>query len=117
VQAGVDVSALLRLTVLTRLFVGGAVWDDDVAVGVLAEMSGLRELHLCEAPNFTDKGLLALSALTGLTKLGVLSCRLSTELPTFLNGKATADEDEEEGCFMLWNQVGVLVVACVLCKP
>jgi hypothetical protein len=105
VQAGVDVSPLLRLTALTGLFVGGEVWCDDVAVSVLAGMTGLQELQLCDAPGFTDNGLLALSALTGLTKLGVLSCQLSTALPTFFNGRETTDEDEVEGCFLLWKQV------------
>jgi hypothetical protein len=103
VQAGVDVSALLRLTALTGLFVGGEVWNDAVCVSVLAGICGLQ---LCDAPDFTDQGLLALSALTGLTKLGVLSCGLSAALPTFLDGCETTDEDEEEGCFLLWKQVG-----------
>jgi hypothetical protein len=82
VQDGVDVSALLRLTALTGLFVGGDVWDDAVALGVLAGMSGLRELQLCDAPGFTDQALLALSALTGLTRLGTLHCGLSAALLT-----------------------------------
>jgi hypothetical protein len=111
VQAGVDVSALLRLTALTGLFVGGEVWDDNVAVSVLAGMSGLQELQLCDAPDFTDQGLLALVDLTRLTKLGVLSCALSEALPTFLDGRETTDEDEEEGGFLLWKQVGGLVAA------
>jgi hypothetical protein len=105
---------LLRLTALTGLFVGGEVWDTEVALSVLAGMSGLRELQLCDAPDFTDEGLLALSALTGLTKLGVLSCGLSSALSTFLDGRKTTDEDEEEGCFLLWKQVGVLVEACCM---
>jgi hypothetical protein len=112
VRAGVDVSALLRLTALTGLFVGGEVWADAIVSGVVAGMSGLQELQLCDAPDFTDEGLLALSALTGLTTLGVLSCQLSTDLPTFLDGHGTTDEDEDEGCFLLWNQVRVLVEAC-----
>jgi hypothetical protein len=111
VQTGVDVSLLLRLTALTGLFVGGEVWDDDVAVSVLAGMSGLQELQLCDAPDFTDQGLLALAALTSLTKLGVLSCGISQALPTFLHGRETTDEDEEEGGFLLWNQVGGPVAA------
>jgi hypothetical protein len=67
VQPGVDVSALLGLTALTGLFIGGEVYDDDVANSVLAEMSSLRELALCLAPQLTDQGLLGLAALTGLT--------------------------------------------------
>jgi hypothetical protein len=115
VQAGVDVSALLQLTALTGLFIGGAVWNNEVAVSVLAGMTRLQELQLCDAPGFTDEGLLALSALTCLTKLAVLSCKLSSTLPTFLNGIQTADEhedddeDEEEGCFMLWRQVRCVI--------
>jgi hypothetical protein len=77
VQAGVDVSALLRLT---GLFVGGEVWDDGLAVSVLAGMSGLQQLQLCDAPDFTDQGLLALAALTGLTKLRLMNCGLSAAL-------------------------------------
>jgi hypothetical protein len=108
VQVGVDVSALLRLTALTGLFVGGAVWDDDVAVAVLAEMSGLRELQLCDAPGFTDAGLLALSALTGLTKLGTLHCGLSTALltPYCRPGLSWAEGGEENGSFRLSAEVG-----------
>jgi hypothetical protein len=83
VRAGVDVSALLRLTALTGLFVGGDVWDDAVAVAVVAEMHGLQQLELRDAPRLTDQGLLALSALTNLTQLRMLHCGLSEALPSF----------------------------------
>jgi hypothetical protein len=108
VQTGVDVSAVLRLTALTGLFVGGAVWDDAVAVSVLAGMSGLQQLELCDAPEFTDQGLLGLVDLTRLTKLGVLCCGLSDAMPTYLDGREVTEDDEQEGCFMLWAQVRAL---------
>jgi hypothetical protein len=76
VQLGVDVSAVQALTALTGLFIGGVVWDDDAAVGVLAGMSWLRQLELYGSPQLTDNGLLALAALTGLTKLCMVNCGL-----------------------------------------
>jgi hypothetical protein len=108
VQAGVDVSAVLRLTALTGLFVGGAVWDDAVPVSVLAGMSGLQQLELCDAPEFTDQGLLGLVDLTRLTKLGVLCCGLSDAMPTYLDEHEVTEDDEQQGCFMLWAQVRAL---------
>jgi mannose/fructose/N-acetylgalactosamine-specific phosphotransferase system component IIC len=104
VQAGVDVGGLLQLTALTGLFVGGAVWDDAVVESVLAGMTGLRQLEMCDAPDFTDQGLLALAALTNLTQLRVLHCGLSTAL-CGLNSVAT-HEAEEQGYLALSAQVG-----------
>jgi hypothetical protein len=94
VQAGVDVSGLLQLTALTGLFVGGAVWDDAVVESVLAGMTGLRQLELCDAPGLTDEGLLALAALTNLTQLRVLHCGLSDAMPRYADGRmCSAGED------------------------
>jgi hypothetical protein len=69
VEPGVDVSALLRLTALTALYIGGEVIDDYVAVSVLADMSSLRVSAVCDASQLTYQGLLALTALTSLRQL------------------------------------------------
>jgi hypothetical protein len=120
VEPGVDVSALLRLTAVTGLYIGGEVYDDDVAVSVLAEMGSLRELAVCDAPQLTDQGLLALTALTNLRQLCVLCCGLSNAMPTYLNGRRTTEDDELEGYFMIsksWREVrhGAGYVSQLLC--
>jgi hypothetical protein len=97
------VSAVLALTSLTGLFVGGAVYEDAVAASVLAELHSLRQLEVCDAPQLTDQGLLACAALTGLTRLCVLCCGLSGAMPTYLEGN---DPLYGEGCFLLREQVG-----------
>jgi hypothetical protein len=110
VHPGVDVSALLALTALTGLFVGGDVYDYAVAANVLAQLRSLKELCVCDAPEFTDQGLLACAALTRLTHLCVLCCGLSEVMPTYLGGDKVTDDDgfvdDEEGCLLLWEQVG-----------
>ncbi|WIA40297.1 hypothetical protein OEZ86_013668 [Tetradesmus obliquus] len=95
---------LLFLIALTALYVGGEVWDDAVAVSVLAELKSLQEMGVCDAPQLTDQGLLAFAALTGLTKLCLLSCGLGEAMPRYLNGKPATEEDEEEGYFIVWTQ-------------
>jgi hypothetical protein len=90
VQPGVDVSALLALTGLTGLFVGGDVYDDAVAANALAQLRSLRELEVCDAPQLTDQGLLACAALTRLTRLVVLCCGLSDVMPTYLHARCGA---------------------------
>jgi hypothetical protein len=105
VQPGVDVSALLQLTALTGLLVGGDVWNDNVSVSVLAGMTGLRQLELCDAPGLSDQGLLALAALTNLTELRALHCGLTTSLCWPFND-AAADREEDKAYVGLSAQVG-----------
>jgi hypothetical protein len=93
-----DFTDRAALAALDPLFVGGVVWEDDMAVSGLADMSGLQQLQLCDAPNFADEGLLAPAALSNLTTL-----RPTTALPGEL------DEDEENEGSGLSAQVSLQV--------
>jgi hypothetical protein len=72
-----DVTPLAALTALTGLFVGGdAVYDDNISAAV-APLTRLQHLLIYHAPNMTDQGLLALSALRQLTVLVAWECGFS----------------------------------------
>ncbi|KAF6263973.1 hypothetical protein COO60DRAFT_266135 [Scenedesmus sp. NREL 46B-D3] len=84
VRPGLGVSHLTALTALTGLFVGGGVVDDNAASTALAQLTGLRRLQVHAGPGMTDQGLLAMSALRSLTRLGAWDCGISS---------AVADQD------------------------
>jgi hypothetical protein len=76
-QPGTDLSPLLQLQQLTCLVTGGAAVDDVAAGSVLAKLRGLKRLQLYCCKQLTDRGLLSLAALTGLTTLGCRRCGFS----------------------------------------
>jgi hypothetical protein len=79
-RPGTDLSPLLQLQQLTCLVTGGAAINDAAAGSVLAKLHGLRRLQLYCCKQLTDKGLLQLAALTGLTTLWAWECGISDEL-------------------------------------
>jgi hypothetical protein len=75
-----DVTPLAALTALTALFISGEAFTDGVISEVLAPLTQLQRLQIYNAPNMTDQGLLALSALRQLTVLGAWDCGISEAL-------------------------------------
>jgi hypothetical protein len=82
VAQGVDLSGLLSMEQLYCVFVGGEVRDDDVASNILAHMTQLGRLKVYAAPQLTDQGLLAFTALRGLTMLESWRCGFSSSVST-----------------------------------
>jgi len=82
VSVGASMAPLLKLQAsLKSLSVAGAAFGDAAAM-LVAQMTGLQSLEWCDSAALTDGGLVRLSALRGLTRLYVRSCkRLS---PTIL---------------------------------
>jgi hypothetical protein len=95
VAPGVDLSQLLALEQLYCLFLGGEVIDDDVTVNILAHMTQLERLKVYAAPQLTDQGLLALTALKWLTQLEAWGCGISSSVST----------EDQEGCLKLYHEV------------
>jgi hypothetical protein len=62
---------------------------------VLAKMTQLQLLKVYAAPQLTDKGLLALTALKGLTQLEAWGCSFSRRVST----------ENEAGCLKLYYEV------------
>jgi hypothetical protein len=113
-------SPLLQLTALTKLLVGGDVVDDNVACHVLSRLSSLQSLGVFDAKKFTDRGLLALTALKQLTRLAIGGCGISCEVSTnSARYRAATDGLGIDGeCLELQQQVRctmavwLLVVSC-----
>jgi hypothetical protein len=80
VQVEEHLDPLTALTALTGLFVGGEAVSDDAISSALAPLTGLQRLQIYQAPDMTDQGLLALSALRQLTTLGASNCGISEAL-------------------------------------
>uniref|UniRef100_A0A383WH57 F-box domain-containing protein n=1 Tax=Tetradesmus obliquus TaxID=3088 RepID=A0A383WH57_TETOB len=89
VEPGVDMRPLLQLTALRKLCVGGEVVTDDVACGVLCQLTRLRSLGVFQARGFSDRGLLALTGLQQLTRLAIGGCGISHGV--------SADRDRKRG--------------------
>jgi hypothetical protein len=77
VQPDVDWSPLTALTALTGMCIGGDAVDDNAASMALAQLTGLQSLQIHHAPHMTDQGLLEMSALRRLTRLGAWDCGFS----------------------------------------
>jgi hypothetical protein len=96
VLQGVSMMLLLQLTTLSDLCIGGRVVDDDVAHIVLAQLTKLQRLEVYCAPDFSDEGLLALTALRQLTQLLVGRCGTSMHVST---------DDAQPGCLDIEQKV------------
>lgn len=113
VREGADLTPLCRLPpCLTLLAVGGDAVTDAVAVPVMLQLTQLQELHVVNAPGFTDTGLQQLTALKGVTKLEVAFCQgVSSRIWAAASPSGDGDEDafcltqaNEEVCSYLWLQ-------------
>jgi hypothetical protein len=85
---GVDIRPLTALTALTGLLVSGEAVRDDAISAALAPLTRLQQLQIYQAPDMTDQGLLALSALRQLSKLAAWECGIS---------KAVLDNEYDTG--------------------
>jgi len=69
---GLQLTALLRLTALTRLWLTGVTEDSTTASLVqLSALQGLQDLSVLNPCSFTDDAVRSLTALTQLTRLGL----------------------------------------------
>ncbi|KAF8062024.1 PAT11 [Scenedesmus sp. PABB004] len=89
--------ALLQLSALTLLVLGGESVDDGVARSVLARLTGLRELSVLASEQLSPRGIVRLTALTALTRLHVESESLARDL-----GPSSDPDDEYCNAFKIF---------------
>jgi len=90
VSAG-GLAHLRKLSGLRRLWIEGSPTDDD-GLARIGECEGLEEIVLQDLPNITDDGLLGLTSLRRLMRLGIWGCEQITlagarELASALPGR------------------------------
>lgn len=95
-REGADISALLQLPA-SQLSIGGDAFT-DAAVPVVLHLTQLKHLIWKSSDALTDKGLLKLTGLQGLTELKVEWCGISTSI-----WEAQHGSDEEQ---RLWFEAG-----------
>jgi hypothetical protein len=75
ISVGASLAPLLKLQgTLQRLSVAGAAFG-DAAAALVAQLTGLQSLEWSDCGSLTDTGLVRLSALKGLQRLYLKSCK------------------------------------------